>query len=420
MVSILLIIIGLIVIIDLYAFKGLVLLFSKYKNKTGKRIFYGSYWLVTAILIMSIIYISVHRSSIRDPHVINNYFYLFGITMSIYISKIVFIVFHFIEDILVLIKWIYKKLLYRKINNEKKTDTSITRAKFLTQTGLVIASIPFTSLIYGMVKGRFNFNVKNEKLTFKNLPKGFNGLRIVQISDIHIGSFNGFKHEMKEAIELINAQKPDIILFTGDLINNYVEELDGWIEILSSMKARIGKYSILGNHDYGLYYHWNLEEERIENFRKLKVIEAQLGFKLLCNESITLSDKNNDRIALIGVENCGHPPFPCYADLKKASADITDVPFKILMSHDPMHWDDEVIGKTDIDLTLSGHTHGMQFGVHVGKFEWSPASLKYPRWGGLYREKSQFLYVNRGLGYIGYPGRVGMPPEITVIDLYCS
>jgi hypothetical protein len=267
-----------------------------------------------------------------------------------------------------------------------------------------------------MAKGRFNFRITNEKLSFPNLPEAFNGFKVVHISDIHIGSFLGHENQVKKAIELVNEQNPDIILFTGDLVNNFAEELSGWIPILSDLRAKYGKFSILGNHDYGDYFEWPNKAEKEQNLTNLKQAHKELGFKLLLNESMQI-ELNNSKIGLIGVENWGLPPFPQYGNLKVAMNGSSELPFNILMSHDPSHWDAEVIDKTNIDLTLSGHTHGMQFGIEIGNVKWSPVKYKYPRWGGLYKENKQYLYVNRGFGYIGFPGRVGMPPEITVIEL---
>jgi hypothetical protein len=261
--------------------------------------------------------------------------------------------------------------------------------------------------------------VEPVSLGFKNLPKNFNGLKIVHISDIHIGSFQGFEGQVEDAIAMINAQKPDLILFTGDLVNNFHEELNGWIKILSRMEAKYGKYSTLGNHDYGHYYQWKSKTDEKENFRKIQEAHAEIGFKLLNNKSEVL-DINGEKIAIIGVENWGLPPFPQIGDYNKAVEGVEDIPFKVLLSHDPTHWEEKIIGKTDASITLSGHTHGMQFGIHLGNLKWSPSQYKYPRWAGLYKVDNQYLYVNRGFGYIGYPGRVGMPPEITLLNLHSA
>ena len=214
---------------------------------------------------------------------------------------------------------------------------------------------------------------------------------------------------------MANELNPDVIFFTGDLVNNYADETDGWLPLLSSLSAQMGTYSILGNHDYGLYREWPSEEAYAQNMTKLKQVQAEVGFRLLMNEQVPL-ERGGDRISLIGVENWGRPPFPQYGDLKMAMKGA-DAQFKVLLSHDPDHWNEHVLGKEDIDLTLSGHTHGMQFGVNLGNRKWSPVSQRYPRWGGLYQEGNQYLYVNTGFGFIGFPGRVGMPPEITLLEL---
>jgi predicted MPP superfamily phosphohydrolase len=360
---------------------------------------------------------AMFRTSTRDAALMSWYYLAFGIFLSIYVPKIIFVLFHFAEDILMFFKWLYK-IIFNYSSNQRRQENTITRAKFLSYTGIVLASIPFASMVYGMAKGRFNFKVERVKLNFNNLPQSFKGLRIVQISDIHIGSFDGNYNEFKKAISLINDQNADIMFFTGDMVNNFAEEMNGWVELLSTIKARIGKYSILGNHDYGNYYHWNSEQEKALNFERIKEYQKKMGFKMLNNEAITLSSANGEKIAIIGVENWGHPPFPQYADYEKAVQNVKDVPFKILLTHDPSHWDAVIKGKTDVAFTLSGHTHGMQFGVKLGKKEWSPAQYKYPHWAGLYNQNNQYLYVNKGLGYIGYPGRVGMWPEITVFDIY--
>lgn len=292
----------------------------------------------------------------------------------------------------------------------------ISRKKFLSQIGIITASLPFVSLLFGVMKGRFAFSKRYTKLSFPNLPASFDGLKIVQISDLHLGSLNSNYQEMEEAVELINAEHPDIICFTGDLVNNFYEETIGWEKVFKKLKARHGKYSIMGNHDYGDYSKWPSTEAKAKNLAGIKGAHQRLGFKLLNNASLPINI-NGEKIAMAGVENWGHPPFPQYGNLSEASKGIEELPFKILMSHDPDHWDAEVIGKTNYDLTLAGHTHGMQFGIDFKGFQWSPAKYKFKRWSGLYKSANQFLYVNRGLGYLGMPARVGMPPEITILEL---
>ncbi len=287
---------------------------------------------------------------------------------------------------------------------------------FLYQMGFFLTVVPFASVLYGVTKGRFNFRIIHERIRFTNLPQSFKGLKIIHISDMHLGSFRRKYGQIAKAVEMINEQKPDLILFTGDLVNNFAEETDGWAPVLAKMQARLGKYSVLGNHDYGDYSEWNSPEEKDKNLSAIKNFHKKIGFRLLLNESETLTI-NNEEIALVGVENWGNPPFPQHGDLKKACGKVNPKLLKILMSHDPSHWDAEVITSTDIDITFSGHTHGMQFGIERAGIKWSPIQYKYPRWGGLYRMNNQYLYVNRGFGYHGFPGRIGMPPEITVVEL---
>ncbi|NQU82106.1 MAG: metallophosphoesterase, partial [Bacteroidetes bacterium] len=308
------------------------------------------------------------------------------------------------------------RIVGKRKTEEVNNDLKITRITFLTKAGLILAAIPFGSFIYGMTSVKFNFRIKKINLQIKNLPDKFSGLSIVHISDLHMGSLYGHHEKIAEAVKMINSLSPDIICFTGDMVNDFAGEMNGWFEILGKMEARIGKYSILGNHDYGDYHYWSSDEKKKKNLEMIKQAHHRLGFKLLLNKSITLTRQDNS-IAIIGVENWGKPPFAQYGDLDAACKGMEKNLFKILLTHDPSHWDAEVLNKKDIPLTLSGHTHGMQFGVNTGKIKWSPIQLKYPRWIGLYTEGEQLLYVNPGLGYIGYPGRVGISPEITFIKI---
>lgn len=408
--------IAFILLVDVYSFKGIWLLISDTESNLIKYSIYIVYWIIPLIIIIFLLYFRTLTPFEREPKIFRNFFLLAGLFLLFYIPKLIFITFHLTEDLFYLGKWIISKFSKSGEIDITGNTQGISRVKFLTQLGLILAAIPFTSILYGILRGRFNFRITHEKLSFPNLPEAFNGFKVVQISDIHIGSFFGHEDKVKKAIELTNEQNPDLILFTGDLVNNFTEELDGWIPILSNFKAKYGKFSILGNHDYGDYFEWKNDTEKAQNLDNLKQAHSDIGFKLLLNESDTINI-NGSELGLIGVENWGLPPFPQYGDLKEAMNGSSELPFKILMSHDPSHWDAEILGKANIDLTLSGHTHGMQFGIEIGNVKWSPVKYKYPRWAGLYSEKNQYLYVNRGLGYIGYPGRVGMPPEITVIEL---
>lgn len=420
LIMIFLVILALMLFLDIYTFKGIKVLLSNNTHAGFKRFIYIAFWSVTAFMILLLLSGYFLRSSTRNAAVFNWYFYLFGAFLVLYVPKILFVAFHSTEDIIYGITWLARKAFAAKTITADGS-LPITRSKFLSQVGMILAAVPFTAFIWGMVKGRFNFRVEKIRVSFPNLPKSFDGLKIVQVSDIHIGSFKGFQAQVEEAIDMVNAQQADILFFTGDLVNNFSEELDGWLPILSRMKAKYSKYSILGNHDYGDYYkNWSSPAEKEENFRKIQEAHQKMGFQLLNNQSVTLT-KNDESIAVIGVENWGHKPFPQYADFEKASVGTEAAPFKILLSHDPDHWDAKILNKKNVDLTFSGHTHGMQFGIRIAGTElWSPAKYKYKRWAGLYQEGNQYLYVNRGFGYIGYPGRVGMPPEITVLELKCS
>ena len=342
--------------------------------------------------------------------------WLLMLYLIIYIPKLFYLIFYGISSLTVdIFDKSFKTKNSKKIN--KGRYPRISRKKFLSQIGIVMATAPFVSLLFGALKGRFAFDVTRTRLPVRNLPKAFNGLKIVQISDIHLGSFNSNHQEVEKAIEMINNENPDIICFTGDLVNNFYEETIGWDDIFNRLKAPLGKFSILGNHDYGNYSKWKSKEEKAANFEGIKKAHERFGFKLLKNESAVISYQG-EQLALVGVENWGHPPFPKYGDLSIAEKDVKNIPFKILLTHDPDHWDAEVLKKKPYNLTLSGHTHGMQFGLRYKKFQWSPAKYKFRRWSGLYQAGNQYLYVNRGLGYLGMPARVGMPPEITVLELF--
>ncbi len=306
--------------------------------------------------------------------------------------------------------------LYDKFIAKKEVFHIPGRRKFISQIGLGLAAIPFASLLYGMYKGKYNFRVLNYTLHFEDLPEAFDGYRLTQISDIHSGSFDN-KEKIEYAIDLINDQKSDVILFTGDMVNNKASEMLPWKTTFSRLKAKDGKYSVLGNHDYGDYVDWDSSAEKAKNLEDLKDIQREIGFDLLLNEHRYL-ERNGEKIAIVGVENWGKG-FKQKGDLKKASSQINSDDFKILMSHDPSHWDAQVVNdKYHYHLTLSGHTHGMQFGIEIpGWIKWSPVKWRYKQWAGIYEALGQYINVNRGFGYLGYPGRVGIWPEITVIEL---
>ncbi len=407
--------------IDLYAYKALRLPVSGWSNPLWKNAAYGVYWL-SSVLVYVFIAVAVYRYN-RGQDVADYYFFFmsFGLLMLVFMPKLVVAFFHLFDDLIHLFKKVATHFV-RTTSPDTPAGEGITRWQFLTRIGWVLAALPFLGIIYGISSGRYRFRTVSRKLNFAHLPDWADGLRIVHISDIHIGSFFNNHEAVRNGLDKINALKPDLILFTGDLVNNYAKELDGWEPLLGGLKARLGKYSVMGNHDYGDYVKWDNKEERDANIQDLHKRHEKIGFKLLLNAHEAIDPENQGTpLEIIGVENWGLGGFSKYGDLNKALEGTADERFQVLLSHDPSHWDAEVREKTKIDLTLAGHTHGMQFGVEIPGFvKWSPVKYRYPRWGGLYTEGRQHLYVNRGFGYIGFPGRVGMPPEITLLELHKS
>ncbi|MFH4967195.1 metallophosphoesterase [Gaetbulibacter sp. M240] len=352
--------------------------------------------LITAIMVLKITLDDINPQ--RKHLLVSS---LYGLTISSFIPKIIFV--------------ITISILYfgNVIFSEKQSLVIIPLV------GLFSGVLPFGVITYSIFRAVYNFKIHTHKIYFKHLPKAFHGLKIVHISDIHLGGFNKRYKVLEKAVNLINHQHPDIIFFTGDLVNNYAWELVGWESVFKKLEAKIGKYAVLGNHDYGDYSDWDSAEQKRDNLNEIVAFYNTVGFELLLNTS-DIIQRQHEKIAIIGVENWGKPPFKQYGDLQAGMQDVSNIPFKILLTHDPSHWSDEVITKTDIALTLSGHTHGMQVGFNYKDKTWSPIKYKYQHWAGLYHNEQQYLYVNRGLGWIGFPGRLGMRPEITVLKLYVN
>ncbi len=350
--------------------------------------------------------------------------YLFAVVVIVLLSKLIGSLFIAVDDIIRLFRWIgslfVKPLLASNSNVLVENSGGISRLKFLNYIALGMAAFPFSGFIYGMIKGAFDYRIHKVKIVLPNLPAAFNGLRIVQISDIHSGSFVSTE-PLEKAIKLLNEQNADIVFFTGDLVNDRAEEMKPFMNVLNKIKAPMGVYSTLGNHDYGDYTTWDSPEQKAQNLEDLKNTHAQLGWKLMMNEHVALQ-KGEDKIALLGIENWGgNLNFPKYGDMKKAYTGAEQYPVKLLLSHDPSHWEKQVrLEYKDIDITFSGHTHGFQFGIEIPGFRWSPSQYVYKEWAGLYSQDNQHIYVNRGLGFLGYPGRLGIMPEITVMELYNS
>ena len=408
------ILIAIMVLIDLYVFFSVRGLFVTGSKSRG--IYTIAYWLFSAIALVVILLLPYFQFGEQHKLLKST---LFVLIFAFFMAKLVAALFFFIDDLRRSVQWIAGKLF--SANNEISeiagaTGDTISRSSFLTWLGIVSGGTLFTSFIYGL-SNKYNYQVKNIKIPFAHLPASFKGLKIVQISDIHTGSFTNF-NAVNRGIDMILDQNPDLILFTGDLVNNKSEEVGEYRKAFSRLTAPMGVYSILGNHDYGDYAQWPDAATKEANLDRLKKIHADMGWRLLLDEHLPLQ-RGADTIGLIGVQNIsGRGRFHSYGNLSRAMQGAESYPFKILMSHDPSHWDTEVSTKyTNIDLTLSGHTHGMQFGVEIPGLRWSPVQYVYKHWAGLYEEAHQKLYVNRGFGFIGYPGRVGILPEITVIEL---
>lgn len=387
-----------ILIVDILAFYWLLSITQPINQPYIKYIIYSAFWIFTIGLIVSIMILKVRLDDIdtrRKQLLVSS---LFGLTISSFIPKIIFVV--------------VISLLY--FTNYVFSD----KASYIVIPifGLFSGFLPFFVIVYAIFRSLYRFKIHHVKIRLKDLPKSLDSMRIVQISDLHLGSFNFRYHILERAVKLINNLDPDFIFFTGDLVNNHAWELKGWDKVLNKLEAKRGKFSVLGNHDYGDYSEWETQDLKKKNFDNIKYFHKKIGFKLLLNQSVII-ERGDEKLAIIGVENWGIPPFKQYGDLNKAIKKANHIPFKILLSHDPTHWSEEVINETDIALTLSGHTHGMQAGIKTKKREWSPIKYKYKHWAGLYFQDDQYLYVNRGLGWMGFPGRLGMRPEITLIEL---
>lgn len=391
-------------LIETYAFQAFKTIL---KNKT----FLWVYAVLSIALLLYIVYgftqfdrsVGQTQSSLR----------IMGLLLLVYVPKILITLILLGEDVFRVLIGIINHF----VDNNNEATFLPSRRKFVSQMGLGLAAIPFLSLIYGIFEGKYNFKVIKQAIFFPDLPDAFDGFTITQISDVHSGSFDN-PEKISYAIDLINEQKTDLILFTGDIVNTHAKEMHPWLATFNKIDNHaFGKYAVLGNHDYGEYVTWKTKEEKAENFEAIKQLYAQIGFTLLLNEHAFI-EKNGQKIALVGVENWGHN-FKQAGDLNKAAAGLTKKDFKILMSHDPSHWE-HVVKKDDkhFHLTLSGHTHGMQFGIEIpGYFKWSLAQYVYKQWAGLYENLGRYVYVNRGFGFHAYPGRVGIMPEITVIQL---
>ncbi len=380
-----------------------------------RTIIYIAFWAISVLAIIGFL-VFVFTGPNLLPKMVRTY--LFATVIGLFLAQFTAGIFFLIDDVRRAIQWAAGKLLYKNTEGEHLSGDGISRSVFLSWVGLGFGGTIFGSLVYGF-NNIYKYQVKRVQVAFENLPAGFKGMRIIHISDVHSGSFTD-KKAVQHGIDMILNEKADIILFTGDLVNDKATEMTDYMDVFSKLKAPMGVYSTLGNHDYGDYVSWPDKDglTREQNLENLKLVHAKLGWRLLMNEHVPLQ-RNGAEIALIGIENWSNKArFPKHGRMDLAYPGADKYPFKILMSHDPSHWDAQVRTLYPaIDLTLSGHTHGMQFGIDIPGFKWSPVQYMYKQWAGLYEEEKQKLYVNRGYGFIGYPGRVGILPEITVIEL---
>jgi uncharacterized protein len=400
------------ILLDWYVFQSLKLVTQQLPGK-WKWLVYGLYWSFTLAAVV----IFLAGPLLQIEHWAKNVrIYFFSVLIGLFIAKFISAAFFLIDDLRRVLQWAGGKLFYRYIQDENFKAGTIDRSVFLSWMGFAVGGGVFGSLLWGF-GNKYRYKTERVKLSFDTLPAAFKGMKIVHISDIHSGSFTD-KKAVEKGVQKILDEKPDLILFTGDLVNDHADEMHEYKEVFARLKAPFGVFSSLGNHDYGDYRQWSSEKEKADNLARLKQTHADMGWRLLMNEHLPL-EKNGEQIGILGIENwSAKGNFTKYGKMADAHAGSEKYPFKILLSHDPSHWEAEVREKyTDVDLMLSGHTHGMQFGVEIPGFRWSPVQYVYKQWAGLYEKDNQKLYVNRGFGFIGYPGRVGILPEITVIEL---
>lgn len=402
--------------VDFYFYRAVKSLLSEKKIALKKWIFWA-YWIFTLLSVLFFIIASYYYiQKIIPPRFMR--IYVTGFIFITLLSKFTGSLFLLAHDTLNFVKYVQHKITGTKnVKAGNRLESKITRKDFLKKTALIAASLPFAGFMYGMFKTAYSYKVKKVYLKIPDLPQKLAGLKIVQLSDIHAGSFLT-DNPLKEIVRLVNEQKPDIFFFTGDLVNEVTEEAFPFADILGTIQARIGKFSVLGNHDYGDYFYPKDDFENKEKNKKQMVeLHRKMGWDVLLNENRIL-EINEEKLAIIGVENWGSAArFQKYGDLEKACIGCEQAGIKLLLSHDPSHWDAEIRPKRpDINVTFSGHTHGMQFGIDIPFVKWSPVKYLYPQWSGLYQNGSQQIYVNPGVGFIGYPGRVGIEPEITVFE----
>ncbi len=402
-----LLIIVVLIWIDFYAYQAINTLITKSKAPFSKWV-NGIYLTQAIALIGLVIYLRFTQYGTVP------FSFMASAIFMAYLAKLVIVLFVLTDDFRRVIKWFFGKKKARS-ERQKLSGERIPRSQFLARSAVIVATLPIATMSFGIVSGAYDYRIRRRKVYLPNLPRAFDGIKIGQISDIHSGSFFD-KKAVKGGIDLLLNEKPDLIFFTGDLVNNQTKEVKEYFDIFSKIKADLGVYSTLGNHDYGDYMQWSSQTAKTKNLQDMVGVHKRLGWNLLLNENTSL-EQNGDKLAILGVENWGAGRFAKYGKLEEANRHAEgDV--KLLLSHDPSHWDAQVRPNyPDIDMMFAGHTHGMQLGVEIGNFRWSPSQWMYKQWADLYQEENQYLYVNRGFGFLGFPGRIGIYPELTILEL---
>ena len=402
-------------LLDLYVYQSVKYVFQDASLLT-KRVLFALYWLTSLAALAGFLYYNLGSKTAmsRDMRTV-----IFSLIFINYFSKIFGVVFLLIDDLWRAVQWAWLKISggsSEAVASGADSEGGISRSDFLVKTSLIATAVPALGMSYGIISGAHDYRVRRLTVKLKDLPRAFDGIRLGQISDIHSGSFYN-KTAVKGGVEMLLAEKPDLIFFTGDLVNNTANEINDYVSVFEKVSAPLGVYSTLGNHDYGDYVDWPSAQAKRQNLQRVMDAHQVLGWNLLMDENRILSE-GDGQLAIIGIQNWGTGRFPKYGDLSKAYRGAESADTKLLLSHDPSHWDAQVRPEyPDIDISFAGHTHGMQFGIEVGDFQWSPVQYVYKQWAGLYQAGEQHLYVNRGYGYLVFPGRIGMPPEITIMEL---
>ncbi len=404
---------ALFILIDIYIYQAVKSAINGFPSPWRKTL-QILFWAITALSVAGIIYVN----SIQNPSKDLRQFIMVSVSV-IYFSKVFGVLTLLIDDIYRAGQWVFFKIFPALKTSAQASEGGMTRSQFVSNAALIAVAAPMVAFGFGIVSGAHNYRLRRRTIHLQNLPRQFDGISIGQLSDIHSGSFFS-RPGVKKGIDLLNSEKPDIIFFTGDLVNDLASELNDYKDLFAKVKAPLGVYSTLGNHDYGDYKSWSSYERKKQNLHDLVRAQKEMGWDILLNENRTVK-VDGEEIAIVGIENWGAGRFSKYGDLGKAYKGTEDKPVKLLLSHDPSHWDAQVRTQfPDIDVMFSGHTHGFQFGVELGDFKWSPSQYIYKQWADLHQEGEQFLYVNRGFGFIGYPGRIGILPEVTIIELKCA